>query len=259
MRNRRTIGILMAALLLVSVVWVIRLHCWRILNRRTLHFAVEEGDIETIRKVLESGNFDVDMEDTTSRTPLYLAAMHGEIEAVRLLLEHGADINHVAVQKSPETALHIAAAAGHLDVVRLLVERGADINSSTSFGSTPLCHAAWNSKTAVLEWLIANGADVKVVCGNGQTPLTSTYRPSGYADVIQILADAGANVNHQGPWDITALHNAIIKRDKKAVMILLEKGADPNPSSQVRLSPLAAAEKRGLKEIADILRQHGAK
>lgn len=259
MNARQKTNLLTGLVLVVALLAGSCSNRWEILHRLRLHIAVEEGDIDTLRAALESGKFDVDGEDATSRTPLYLAALHGNTEAARLLLEHGADINHVAIQKGPETALHMAAGAGHLDVVKLLVSRGADINCRTRFGSTPLCDAAWNSQISVLEWLVANGADVKVVTDNGVTPLSYSYRPEGYSDVIRILAAAGADVNHMGPGDLTALHSAVGENNKKAVMVLLEKGVDPNPPSDVRLSPLALAEKKGFKEIADILREHGAR
>jgi len=88
--------------------------------------AVEEGDVERVRGLLERGA-DPDARDEDGRTPLYIAAANGSVEVARLLLKHGADVNARAIDGS--TPLHLAVAFGHLDVAELLLERGADVNA----------------------------------------------------------------------------------------------------------------------------------
>ena len=59
-----------------------------------------------------------------------------------------------------ETPLHKAAAAGDLAVVEKLIAGGADPNARDEFGETPLHAAAGHSNNpAVIEALIAAGAD----------------------------------------------------------------------------------------------------
>src|SRR5919202_4389413 len=55
---------------------------------------------------------------------------------------------------------------------------------------------------------------------------------AGSLDTINVLLDAGADVNLPGPtgddWDATPLQHAILARQSGAVRLLLERGADPN-------------------------------
>lgn len=64
-------------------------------------------------------------------------------------------------------------------------------------------------------------------------------------------------------WDshgMTPLLWAVWRGDLEAVRILLSAGVDPNKQSSQNTSPLwHAAEDFGLLEIADLLREHGAR
>jgi ankyrin repeat protein len=64
------------------------------------------------------------------KASLHAAAEEGNIDTVKSLLERGVDIN--AAMQDNQTPLDRAAAKGKVDVVRLLVERGAEVDSRDS-------------------------------------------------------------------------------------------------------------------------------
>jgi len=171
--------------------------------------ASQEGDLATVRRLVESGA-DVNSVGDHGLGPLltftpsvveYLltngadpnrqtnesghsvllgVAYFNNVECVRLLLCAGADVNAV-VDETGETALHNAligqgqnvSAADRHTVVKLLVERGADPNRRTIPGRTSL--AFWR--------------DVRT---RGETPL---HRAAAYAptETVEFLLRSGAD------------------------------------------------------------------
>ncbi|KAL7000635.1 hypothetical protein U1Q18_001788 [Sarracenia purpurea var. burkii] len=60
--------------------------------RVRLMYLVNEGDLEGIRELLESGT-NVNFKDTDGRTALHIAACQGLPDVVELLLQSGANVN----------------------------------------------------------------------------------------------------------------------------------------------------------------------
>ena len=104
-------------------------------------------------------------------TALMRGAFSGDPALVKLLLEHGAN-PHVP-SKDNETPLMAAcgtgfingyskgrSAAERLEVVKLLVQLGEDVNAADNYGITPLMVAANLGDTAIIQYLIEQGADL---------------------------------------------------------------------------------------------------
>ena len=86
--------------------------------------ACENNDIETVRKLLESGDIDLNIQNAMKETVLHIPAADNFIEIVKMLLEHGADLNIQEIDGM--TPLHHASANGHCESVKVLLEYGAD-------------------------------------------------------------------------------------------------------------------------------------
>ena len=59
---------------------------------RNLHKAAINGDIATLRLLLEQGE-STDSKNKDGKSPLMLASYRCQLEAVRLLLQYGSDVN----------------------------------------------------------------------------------------------------------------------------------------------------------------------
>lgn len=97
----------------------------------------------------------------SKHTALALAAQHGHADVVWLLLDAGEDPNRYNPDgyHSHSTPLHQAVWSDHVDVVRLLVERGARLDiRDTIYDGTPLGWAIYGGRTAIAEYLRAQGA-----------------------------------------------------------------------------------------------------
>ena len=116
-----------------------------------------------------------------------------EVHRVGVLLGYGADVNGVG--QYGLTALHYAVRSGKVDLIRLLLERGAGVKALDDEGLTPLLHLtrarAKHDPLAVLELMVAHGADVNARDERGQT-LLSFYRRRRRSSVVNWLTDHGA-------------------------------------------------------------------
>ena len=102
---------------------------------RDIHSAALEGDLATVRRLLDQG-VAVDARDVDGTTPLHGAAGNRHIEIVRLLIERGADVN--AQDSIGRSVLRYNMIGMDAQTVRLLLEHGADPSIADKQGITPL-------------------------------------------------------------------------------------------------------------------------
>ncbi|MBN2315462.1 MAG: ankyrin repeat domain-containing protein [Sedimentisphaerales bacterium] len=201
--------------------------------------------------------------------PLHEASVY-DIDMVKVLLAKGANINggycpplHTAVMKGPK------------DIVELLIQQGADINAKDKWGCTPLY---WSINNKVfpsdndnppidsLHLLIANGADVNIEYGDGETALLLAAK-AGQTDTVRLLLEAGANINAKDDRGQNALHvmldirnasNNRYRLSKDTLELLLAKGADVNAKDNDGRTPLHLAAESADREIVALLLDKGA-
>lgn len=278
-----------------------------------LMLASVNGSAAMIERLAKAGA-DVNASLTRSGdTALMIASRTGKVDAVKVLPDNGANVNGKE-NWGGTTALMWAAAERHPAVVKLLIERGADFNAESNFvpsasgrgfegtapsaaspgkpeefasGSlTPLMFSAREGDLDSARLLIAAGADIDAVGGDGKNALSLAIFDGSY-DVASYLVDNRANVNQadaQGftplfwavdrrnmetapnfPWTVTADPMPLIKK-------LLDAGADPNapvnntPRARMRegsprivfATAFMRAAFAGDLELVQLLLAHGA-
>jgi ankyrin repeat protein len=132
---------------------------------------------------------------------VYHAAELDHRECLELLLAHGAEIS-ARQQPWDNTVLYfVVSANGSVDGARWLLEHGADPNvPSTKLDETPLQRAAAQGGAAMVELLLAHGADANVVRGDGRSSYALAIR-SGNAETVRLLEAAGARTSGLTPED----------------------------------------------------------
>ncbi len=228
-----------------------------------LHYAVG-GDIDNVEFVKQLLELGANVQATTAdgRTPLHEAAASftGNVEMVKLLIERGADIH--ARDARGYTPMHRAAGncSCKAAVAKLLIERGADIHAIATNGRTPLHGAAQCGNTATTKLLLDLGAVVDVRDSENRTPLHEAAK-GGYAATAEALLECGADVNAKDNNGFTPLHDAagLYIRGPEVVTLLIERGADVNAKDNNGHTPLQQAEISKQPEVAELLREHGAK
>ncbi|HEY2906322.1 MAG TPA: ankyrin repeat domain-containing protein [Vicinamibacterales bacterium] len=162
--------------------------------------------------------------------PLSLAASTGDAALVEKLLTAGADPN--TALPAGETALMAAARAGGVDAAKLLLARGARVNATENWkGQTALMWAAARDHAAVVQALVAAGADVRARSKGGFSAFLFAAR-GGHIDAAKALLGAGADVNETAPDGTSALVVAVVNGHFELAKNLLEAGADPNADKQ---------------------------
>lgn len=90
------------------------------------------------------------------------------------------------------TPLHLAVLHNHKDVVDYLLAQGADVNAKTSTGITPLHEAAQNGNKEVTELLLAHKANVNAVDNQGWTPMARAKKWS-HPEIATLLQEYGGH------------------------------------------------------------------
>ena len=104
----------------------------------------------------------------------------------------------------------LAARAGHADVMRALIEAHTDTSLKTQDGTTALIAAASSADLDAVKVAYELGGDVNARTDKGQTAVhavVSHFGPktTGIDEVIQFLADKGADLNVKDARGITPL------------------------------------------------------
>ena len=188
--------------------------------------AAEAGDATALQRLLSAG-VPVDARDARGRTALLAATHANQVDIARLLIARGADVN--AKDDLQDSAFLYAGAQGRLEILRLTLAAGADLASTNRYGGTALIPAAHHGHVETVRTLLATRIDVDHVNRLGWTALLEAI----------ILGDGGA------------AHTEIVR-------LLVAHGARRDLADAQGVTPLAHAERRGQRQIAEILRQAGA-
>ena len=189
-----------------------------------LHWAARQGETEVVQLLVLRGA-DTDPLDRFKCAPLYLAVLYGHVPAALALMAAGASVD----LQSRMSVVHAAVRGRHMEIVMAAIERGADLNAHDSKFQETALHAATNLSER---------------------------------ESIDVLVEAGANIEARDRYRCTPLHNAAGRLSREPVVALLEHGADANAQDEDQDTPLhwaaAKAGMQGAAEVVDSLLRSGA-
>jgi uncharacterized protein len=187
-----------------------------------LHKSAASGDLAALQSAIATGA-DVNARDAKRRTPLHVAAFQKQREAMRALAKAGADVN--SLEGQAYDMVTIASVADDVETLKTALELGNKAANITSpYDGTALIAAAH----------------------------------LGHDEVVRMLIEAGAPLNHVNNLGWTALIEAVIlgdggARHQKTVAHLVKEGADRGIADRNGLTPLEHAKQRGYAEIVKML------
>ena len=286
--------------------------------------AARDGDVAEAKRLVryQRGLATVEYNYTP---PIHFAVREGHLAITELLIEHGADLGYRSYPFS-EPLLTFAEDRGHEEVAELLrrsLSRRFSVSAGTETivaaagkgdlraveqelqrdpslarrgnetGDTALHHAASKGHISVVEALIASGADVNAVRGDGYRPIHCALMPNWFFElamsrgerVADLLLKGGAEytiyvaalrgdtafvrnalardrslANFEDTCHHRVLSAAVRRGDVAMTRVLLEHGADPNLPEQgaPRGLSLWIAVNDGNREIVELLLARGA-
>jgi ankyrin repeat protein len=219
-----------------------------------LHKACGEGNLETVRLLINKGA-DIEARNSIrSATPLLDAMREPHIDVVKYLIEKGADVK--AFDKHGFGVIHKAARKGNIEIAKLMLKIGADIEQRATIG-TPIYWAASSGQKEFIEFLINAGASLDNIDNEGSTLMhAACIMPD--LKTIEYLFEKGFEINARDKNNFTPVFWAACNSDLKVVEFIVNKGAELNILSKENKTPLDYAIEESTKEIINLLRSHGA-
>ena len=191
-------------------------------------------------------------EEIAAYEGLHRAAAAGDLAA----LKAGADV--AAKDKMGRTAFHVAAYQKQRDAMAALVKAGADPNALEGQAYDAVTIAAVADDVETLKAALALGNRA----GNVTSPYDGTALIAaahlGHDEVVRVLIEHGAPLDHVNNLGWTALIEAVIlgdggPRHQKTVAHLVKAGADKSIADRNGQTPLMLAKARGYEAIVKVL------
>ena len=196
-----------------------------------LFYAAQHGHTETVRYLVGLPEVDVNHKGERA-TAVHVAAIANHADVMEVLIDAGADIEtkDVSAYNSP---LHVASQRGNLRVVKVLLKAGAGVHVTDNEGDTCLTLAAGFGHTETVRTLLCMPeVDVNQSNDRSYTSLHLAVSRKHYqmfqkhSAVMQVLIDAGADVEAKDDMGCSPLHFACEAGKLEIVQMLVEAGAD---------------------------------
>lgn len=159
---------------------------------------------------------------------------------------------------SDESLLHWLAIEDATAAVAALIELGADVNRRTEDGDDILGDAASAASAATVRVLATAGADLTYAAPFLGGAALHRVGECDAAAKIDVLLDAGADIQGTGFMGATPLHSMVSRGSVAAVRRLLERGADANARDDWGAPPLHEINSDASVELIEALVQGGA-
>lgn len=237
--------------------------------RSPLIKAASMGLTEIVDMLLKRGA-NIDDRDSVALTALIWAARNDHIKVVEVLLNNPKkpDVNAKGITQIPP--LWYAVINENMDMLTLLHHRGAKIDYPNREGESVLTKTVLHDRFDVLDYLVANGANINRADNLGYTPLIYAANMSCCKDRKQVLAwvpkfltfkpKLDLQIGGAGKAGLTVLHAATLNGSTELLQLLLDAGMNINQLSlETNRTPLHYAAQIRRPDVVEFLLKQGAK
>ncbi len=245
-----------------------------------LMYAAQAGAVDIIHMLLSAPGIKVDLGNTDGDTAFLFACGAGQTDAVKVLAEFGkSDVNrHFA--KPDEACLPYSLEKSDWNTAAAVLDAGADPSAPDLYGKLPIMTAAEQNQPALVDKLLARGADPRAVLyRNDVLYFALTCQSGPCPGIVGTLIKAGADGNkvqemcvyYNESCEITPLIYAISRAQVDVAQSLIDAGVDVNGRDSIKnrtalgwTTYLEAQEAKEpatvqkLRQIEGMLRSRGA-
>ena len=124
---------------------------------------IKNGEADLVRAWFNDHPADFNVNIAEGFTPVQVAAMHGQVTMVEFFLDRVVLVNKIAANASLTTTLHLATSYREESkaraMIEMLVAHGAELGAQDANGETPLHVAAGRASAELIRVLVQLGAD----------------------------------------------------------------------------------------------------
>lgn len=249
-----------------------------------LHCAVDYGNCDIVRLLIQRGADVNAVDDLTWWTPLHLAMMNGDTEITRLLFENGAA---ATADKHGWMPHYFAEANGHTELL-MASGRNNNLSSVDNLSWTPLHCRAINNQPGISKLLLHEGAEIylqpmetdeqlefaaqqdfkeaiKWIIQNGASEYASDLEylffcaaKDGSEALMRVVINEGVDIRTKSYSDWTMLQICSWEGHEATARLLIEAGAEINVTHGDGRTALHLAAQGGHYKIVELLLQAGA-
>jgi len=200
-----------------------------------------------------------DMQIPKNEQQIINAVEANDTIAVKELLQTGISVNTSDRQK--RSLLLIATNNRNVPMAEMLVRNGANVNQQAENQDSPFLYAGASGQTELVQLYLNHGARFDLFNRYNGTALIPACERGHVATVRLLAFTEGYPINHINRLGWTALMEAIILGDgsekyQQIVQILKDAGANMNIPDNLGITPLQHAENMGFRKIAEIIRSN---
>ena len=225
-----------------------------------LHSAARHGQTQVIKALIHSGA-NMNAVDCYLMSPCMYAASYGFVESIQALIEGGADLT--VQDTESRTALHHAADSGCSDIVIYLINntKGYKLNAEAASGESILSLISGCKDRSFFLNLAPNPSVYEPRQSNILTVIAETNDPTYLKMLLRRLPKAliPRLLAHGAVEWGTPLYAAATRPAEKVIDMLLDAGAELELEGGEHGTPLMGACATGRLEIVKALVQKGAK
>ena len=193
---------------------------------------------------------------------LLAAAARGDAVEIGRLAAVGANVN--VRDDYGRTPLHVATFGRHREAIAALIKAQADPGAKERDRYDAVTIAAVADDAMTLRLLLQSGASAKLVTSRYDGTALIAAAHLGHVEVVKLLIEAGAPLDHVNNLGWTALIESIVlgnggPRHTETLRALVRAGANVNIPDRNGAAPLQMARSRGYKAMVEILERSGAK
>jgi ankyrin repeat protein len=224
---------------------------WR--DMTALHYAIKEGHTEIALFLIERGA-DITSKDHHRKTALDYAFKYKHFDVAKALFEKSMELDIDSLRQN-EILLSLAFACGRTDVVKRFIEGDGDIKARILGDGTYLMLVSAGN-----DWVDEMARDNLSEEERAKLLTFISSDVNSHLNIIRMLLKEGVDINAVDENGETALMIAIrAGADIEIVRLLIENKADLNMKDKHGETALSLAVRKGHDEIAQLLRDNGAK